>query len=141
MENPFARFTFPAALGLLCIVTVLGILLAFVFHHPEDSWAVAPVDAVLALLFLVDYAKRPGPEPRPARGPIPPTVPSGGSAAAPSDGVTPEGESATPPTEGDNEPFVDPVEEADRAEAEARRRAAAAEAPERSEPPSGSGPG
>jgi hypothetical protein len=97
--------TYPVALAGLSALTAGGIALAVLSGHPTLVWVVFPVVAVLTALFLWDYSKRPGPESRrPA--------------------------SADPE---EDEPFEDPVEEADRA-------AAAGAADPRSPEPTGNGP-
>jgi hypothetical protein len=110
MASPFARLTFPVALVLLAGVTVGGIALAFALREGSFSWLVIPPVAVLAGLFLRDYHHRPMMELTAAagtqlseEGPAPPTA----AGASTSGGTR---------AEEDNEPFVDPVEEADRAD-------------------------
>lgn len=76
--------TLPFAVVGLSAVTAGGIAAAFLTGHRAEAWVVFPVVAVLAGIFLYYYAQRPGPLPR------------------------------TPPAPPDAEPFVDPVEEADR---------------------------
>jgi hypothetical protein len=79
--------TYPVALAGLCAVTVGGLAVAFWTGHGSWAWAVFPVVAVLAGAFLYRYSQRPGPVPR----------------------------ARPPPAPVDDEPFEDPVEEADRA--------------------------
>jgi len=82
--------TYPVALGALCAVLVGGIAAASLTGHGSLAWVVFPVVAVLAGWFLFNYAKRPGPVPR----------------------------QRTPDPEPSDEPFEDPVEEADRSAAD-----------------------
>ncbi|HUI38535.1 MAG TPA: hypothetical protein VLY85_02780 [Thermoplasmata archaeon] len=81
---------YPVAVAALGGLTAGGIALAFLTGHRDLAWVVFPIVAVLAAGFLYTYAQRPGPEPPGAR----------------------------EETAEDDEPFEDPVEEADRAAAE-----------------------
>jgi hypothetical protein len=146
LENPFSRFTFPAALGLLCGVTVVGILIAFELHVPQDSWLVTPILLVLGALFLLDYSKRPGPESQVPPGTRPMDASPGDPASPGSDGTSAPSDGASAPgvpgsgagEEAEGDAFLDPVEEADRAEAEKREQASPADeaAPPAPAPPS-----
>jgi hypothetical protein len=80
--------TFPVALVGLSVLLAGGIALSVLSGHADDTWIVLPVVGVLAVGFLVVYSRRPGPERR----------------------------APTPPAPGDDEPFEDPVEEADRSD-------------------------
>ena len=83
------QLTFPVALAGLALLTAGGIAGAILLGQPWLILVVVVIVAVLAGLFLVQYSRRPGPE------------------------------TETLEPDEDLEPFVDPVEEADRAEAEA----------------------
>lgn len=100
--------TFPAALLLLCLLTVGIIGGAFFAGAREYAWVVIPVDGVLGGAFLASYARRPGP--------VPSSVP-----AAPEDA----------------EPFEDPVEVADRLDSEAPASPSTAPPPEADRPVQG----
>jgi hypothetical protein len=94
-EENGVELSYPVAVGGLAALTAGGIGAAFLLGVPRYAWVVVPIVGVLAVLYLYTYSKRPGPETEP------------------------------PGTPGEEEPFVDPVEEADQA----------------ATPPAGPGPG
>ncbi len=115
------RIPFPGALAILAAGTAAGVYASARTH--EWWWLVAAlaIVAVVAVLYLREYAQLPGPEsaPRPRTTPPEPGTAPGSAATAEREASVPDPSSeGAGPVEVDKfDPEYDPVAEADRLEA------------------------
>ncbi|MCI4326244.1 MAG: hypothetical protein L3K16_01200 [Thermoplasmata archaeon] len=121
------RIPFVAALAILAAGTATGVYVSAKTH--EWLWFVVAIAvvAVLAVLYLREYAKLPGPEDRPPPAPRPPVVeaPAATAAETDSEGTVDPARASTGPVEVDKfDPDYDPVAEADALETTAPKPAA-----------------
>jgi hypothetical protein len=114
--------SFAALLGLLCILTVVGVGVAVVTHHPLLIPVVLGVAIAIGIAYIVIFRGNLTSEPEEE---APVTATRGGDQmpVTPGDGTSPPagvsaegpiGAPVAPEDLADNEPFYDPVEEADR---------------------------
>lgn len=120
------RIPFVAALAILAAGTVAGVYVSAKTH--DWLWFVVAIAAVavLAALYLREYAKLPGPEDRPPPAPRPSAVASAAATASEmnSEGAPEPAPASTGPVEVDKfDPEYDPVAEADALETTAPKPA------------------
>jgi hypothetical protein len=117
----FLRLSLPSATGLLAVATIAGVVGLYELHlHTLALIALVPV-LIVAAIYLRAYSARPlhvPPRPPSAQTRTATPPPASASVSAPELG-TPEAAASTVPPEpegpiDENEPFEDPVEEADR---------------------------
>ncbi len=128
-SSPIVRLPLVAMAAVLAGLTVVALVLASdaAFRH-WGWWRLSffAIPVVVAGYYLNEYRKlpyepwhffppRPTPDPGPGGSPDAPPSPSTAPAAAPVAAAPP-----TPPPAADDEPFIDPVEEADRLSQERR---------------------